>query len=54
MNGNPMYEIARQRVAERQQAARQAGEARGAACRRTRGGAARDGPRRSDRRAGDP
>ena len=28
MNGNTMYEVARQRVAEQQRAARQAGEAR--------------------------
>ena len=28
MNGNAMYEVARQRVAEQQRAARQAGEAR--------------------------
>jgi len=28
MNGNAMYEVARQRIAEQQRAARQAGEAR--------------------------
>jgi hypothetical protein len=28
MNGNSMYEVARQRIAEQQRAARQAGEAR--------------------------
>ena len=53
MNGNLMYEMARQRVAEQQRAARQAGEAREA--RAAARAQARQGQGAAGiRRAGDP